>query len=76
MLPAGSPLHGALTRRSVETRDIIKIGRTHRRTRRRMTLGQEFGGYAKQVESGWRACAMPAAAERSCALGGTASVTG
>ena len=32
-------------------KDIIKIGRTHTQDATPLTLGQEFGGYAMQVEN-------------------------
>lgn len=39
----------ALEAKTAEFADIIKIGRTHTMDATPLTLGQEFGGYAKQV---------------------------
>jgi len=48
--PALRHLHGALIKKAEEFADIVKIGRTHLQDAVPMTLGQEFGGYARQVE--------------------------
>ncbi|MGE0832804.1 MAG: class II fumarate hydratase [Simkaniaceae bacterium] len=57
-------------------RDIVKIGRTHLMDATPLTLGQEFSGYASQIEHGIQAIhnALPHIAE--IALGGTAVGTG
>ncbi|MDN3567461.1 class II fumarate hydratase [Paeniroseomonas aquatica] len=52
LIPALGVLHAALWRRSEEWADIIKIGRTHLMDAVPVTLGQEFGGWARQVELG------------------------
>ena len=52
LIPALGRLHAALWQRSEEWADIIKIGRTHLMDAVPMTLGQEFGAYARQVELG------------------------
>jgi fumarate hydratase, class II len=52
LLPALHHLHGALARKANEFADIIKIGRTHLQDATPLTLGQEFGGYARQIELG------------------------
>ena len=52
LLPGLQKLHLALVAKSVEFRDIIKIGRTHTQDATPLTLGQEFGGYAHQVAQG------------------------
>ncbi|RYJ01670.1 MAG: class II fumarate hydratase [Acetobacteraceae bacterium] len=52
LIPALSHLHAALWRRSEEWAGIIKIGRTHLMDAVPVTLGQEFGGWARQVELG------------------------
>ena len=51
-LPGLQKLHGALADKAAAFRDIIKIGRTHTQDATPLTLGQEFGGYAFQVEQG------------------------
>ena len=52
LLPGLEKLHAALVVKSEEFKDIIKIGRTHTQDATPLTLGQEFSGYAKQVEKG------------------------
>ncbi len=52
LLPGLEKLHVALAAKSNEFKDIIKIGRTHTQDATPLTLGQEFGGYAFQVEQG------------------------
>ena len=76
LLPSLELLHGALHAKEVEFADIIKIGRTHTQDATPLTLGQEFGGYAKQVENGMARVrdVLPRLSE--LALGGTAVGTG
>ncbi len=50
LLPAMAELAGVLRRKANEFQDIVKIGRTHLQDAVPMTLGQELGGYAAQVE--------------------------
>jgi fumarate hydratase class II len=52
LLPGLHKLHEALVAKSVEFKDIIKIGRTHTQDATPLTLGQEFSGYAHQVSQG------------------------
>jgi fumarate hydratase class II len=54
----------------------VKIGRTHTQDATPLTLGQEFGGYATQVEYGLNrvACTLPRIYQ--LAQGGTAVGTG
>eukprot|EP00884_Botryococcus_braunii_P011276 jgi/Botrbrau1/20149/Bobra.0173s0051.1 len=52
LLPSLEALHAALVAKSEEFKDIIKIGRTHTQDATPLTLGQEFSGYAQQVEFG------------------------
>jgi fumarate hydratase class II len=51
LLPAIQELAGELRKKSDEFSDIVKIGRTHLQDAVPMTLGQEFSGYAAQVEN-------------------------
>ena len=51
LLPALGELHAALDAKSAEFAKIIKIGRTHTQDATPLTLGQEFSGYAQQVET-------------------------
>ncbi|MBL4805752.1 MAG: class II fumarate hydratase [Rhodobacteraceae bacterium] len=52
LLPGLEKLHAALVAKAESFKDIIKIGRTHTQDATPLTLGQEFGGYAFQVEQG------------------------
>jgi fumarate hydratase class II len=59
LLPALGTLHAALARRTAEWVGIVKLGRTHMMDAVPMTLGQECGAWARQVELGierLRAC--------------------
>jgi fumarate hydratase, class II len=72
LVPSLTILHQSLKQKSREFNDIIKIGRTHLQDAVPLMLGQEFGGYARQVELG---ISRIKATERSLselALGGTA----
>ncbi|HWB83505.1 MAG TPA: class II fumarate hydratase [Bryobacteraceae bacterium] len=76
LLPALRQLSQSLVRKSHEFHDVLKIGRTHLQDAVPMRLGQEFSGYARQVEAS-RArieAAMPGIYELP--LGGTAVGTG
>ncbi len=76
LLPALEELHAALGRKAREFEPIVKTGRTHLMDATPIRLGQEFSGYASQVDHGVRAvsAAMPHLLE--IALGGTAVGTG
>ncbi len=50
LIPALEHLHLALEDKSAQWHDLIKIGRTHLQDATPITLGQEFSGYAAQVE--------------------------
>jgi len=65
-----------LREKAEEFKGIVKIGRTHLMDATPVTLGQEFSGYASQIEHGIRAIenALPHLTE--IALGGTAVGTG
>jgi len=52
LLPALRHLHRALAAKAREFADIIKTGRTHLQDATPLTLGQEFGAYARQIELG------------------------
>jgi fumarate hydratase, class II len=52
LLPALRHLHAALAAKAREFADIIKTGRTHLQDATPLTLGQEFGAYARQIELG------------------------
>ncbi|MBE6427128.1 MAG: class II fumarate hydratase [Planctomycetaceae bacterium] len=50
LIPALSECASALQRKANEWADILKIGRTHLADATPMTLGQEFGSFARQIE--------------------------
>jgi fumarate hydratase class II len=50
LLPGLTHLHAGLQAKATEFASIIKIGRTHTQDATPLTLGQEFSGYATQVE--------------------------
>ncbi|MGR9046875.1 MAG: class II fumarate hydratase [Gammaproteobacteria bacterium] len=52
LIPSLRHLHRALTEKSKAWHNIIKIGRTHLQDATPLTLGQEFSGYATQIEFG------------------------
>src|SRR6266849_4737794 len=52
LIPALTELHRALRRKEKAFAKIVKIGRTHTQDATPLTLGQEFSGYAAQIESG------------------------
>jgi fumarate hydratase class II len=52
LVPALKHLHTRLDAKAKAWADIIKIGRTHTQDATPLTLGQEFSGYAKQIENG------------------------
>ena len=75
-IPGVSRLHKTLEEKSKSFKSIVKIGRTHLMDATPLTLGQEFSGYASQLEHGLTALknTLPHLAE--LALGGTAVGTG
>lgn len=76
LLPALRHLHAALSGKSGEFATVVKAGRTHLMDATPVTLGQEFSGYAAQVEYGVERLTgcLPRLAELP--LGGTAVGTG
>jgi fumarate hydratase class II len=76
LLPGLEKLHKALAAKSVEFKDIIKIGRTHTQDATPLTLGQEFGGYAHQVSQGIMRIRKILPEIYELAQGGTAVGTG
>jgi fumarate hydratase class II len=75
-LPGLTTLHQALQAKSNEFAKIVKIGRTHLQDAVPMTLGQEFSGYAQQVEYGIHRLQNSLPSLGRLALGGTAVGTG
>ena len=76
LIPGLEKLHAALVAKSAAFADIIKIGRTHTQDATPMTLGQEFGGYAFQVEQGIKRVKAALPNIYALAQGGTAVGTG
>ncbi len=76
LIPALAELQKALDQKAQQFHEVLKIGRTHLQDATPIRLGQEFSGYASQVEHG---LARIRAAQRNLgelALGGTAVGTG
>lgn len=76
LIPALEYLQQALSTKAKAWKTVVKSGRTHLMDAVPVTLGQEFGGYARQIEAGIervRAC-LPRLGELP--IGGTAVGTG
>jgi fumarate hydratase class II len=76
LLPALERLRDALAAKGGEFSDILKIGRTHLQDAVPVTLGQEFSGYASQVDHGIRRVRATFRDLEELPLGGTAVGTG
>src|ERR1700731_4687626 len=76
LVPALSELHRALRKKEKEFGHIVKIGRTHTQDATPLTLGQEFSGYAAQIESGIARLRVAVKDLYPLAQGGTAVGTG
>ncbi len=76
LLPALRHLLAALDAKAAEFRDHVKIGRTHLQDATPVTLGQEFSGYAMQVELGIARIEATLPGLYALAQGGTAVGTG
>ena len=76
LIPALSELHRALRKKEKAFARIVKIGRTHTQDATPLTLGQEFSGYASQVESGIARLRVAVRDLYPLAQGGTAVGTG
>jgi fumarate hydratase, class II len=76
LIPALSELHVALVKKATEFESILKIGRTHLQDATPIRLGQEFSGYASQVEHGLDRLARLQSHLGELPLGGTAVGTG
>jgi fumarate hydratase class II len=76
LIPAVEKLVRALRKKQREFAHVVKSGRTHLMDATPVTLGQEFGGYAAQMEEG--IARLRATLPRLCVLplGGTAVGTG
>jgi fumarate hydratase class II len=76
LVPALSELLRALRKKEKAFARIVKIGRTHTQDATPLTLGQEFSGYAAQVESGIARLRVAVKDLYPLAQGGTAVGTG
>jgi fumarate hydratase, class II len=76
LMPALRTLHGALSEKAAAFADIVKIGRTHLQDAVPVALGQEFSGYAAQVELGMQRIEATMPSLAALAQGGTAVGTG
>ena len=76
LLPALERLHTALVAREQAFWPVIKTGRTHLQDATPIRLGQEFRGYAGQVEEAIRRARVAQAELLDVPLGGTAVGTG
>src|SRR5215203_5211685 len=75
-LPAVEGLASSLSRKAAEFADIVKAGRTHMMDAVPVTLGQEFGGYAAQIQLAHDRVRDALARAAQIPLGGTATGTG
>ncbi|MFY9615045.1 MAG: class II fumarate hydratase [Candidatus Dormiibacterota bacterium] len=76
LIPALEHLQAALEKKSVEFWDVIKTGRTHLQDATPIRLGQEFKGWAGQVQRGIKRLKVAEQELGEVALGGTAVGTG
>ena len=76
LLPALQNLMAMLQAKAQKFIHVIKIGRTHLQDATPITLGQEFGGYAAQLELCESAIRHALIAVHELAIGGTAVGTG
>ena len=76
LIPALEVLHESLADKARQWRTVVKSGRTHLMDAVPVTLGQEFGGYARQVEAGIERVKATLPRLGELAIGGTAVGTG
>ncbi|MCD6029763.1 MAG: fumarate lyase [Thermomicrobiales bacterium] len=76
LLPALRGLHETLQAKAAEFDDVVKIGRTHLMDAVPIRLGQEFSGYARQIELASERIKATLPGLRELAIGGTAVGTG
>ena len=75
-IPGVEQLRDTLQKKSIDFKDIVKIGRTHLMDATPLTLGQEFSGYVAQLNFGLKALKNSLEHLSQLALGGTAVGTG
>ncbi len=76
LIPSLRKLQKALASKAREFDSIVKIGRTHLQDATPVRLGQEFGGYARQIQTGIRRLETLHESLGELPLGGTAVGTG
>ena len=76
LVPALQKIHKSLAKKAKEWKSIVKIGRTHLQDATPLTLGQEFSGYAKQIEFNIERVKKSLENVHLLAQGGTAVGTG
>lgn len=76
LLPSLEALHSQLVARAKEWDQVIKIGRTHLMDATPLRLGQEFGGFARQVELSIKRAKLALEAVLELPVGGTAVGSG
>ncbi len=76
LLPGLDALRKALSRKAAEWDQVIKIGRTHLMDATPLRLGQEFGGFARQIELSIERAQRALDAVRELPVGGTAVGSG
>ncbi|MFD7847653.1 class II fumarate hydratase [Nocardia sp. NPDC059764] len=76
LIPALDHLRLALQDKSREWKSVVKSGRTHLMDAVPVTLGQEFGGYTRQVSAGVERLLATLPRVGELAIGGTAVGTG
>lgn len=76
LLPALRSLHEMLVKKAEQWDQIIKIGRTHLMDATPLRLGQEFGGFARQIELSIQRAERARDAVLELPVGGTAVGSG
>ena len=75
-IPGVIQLRNTLHKKSIEFKNVVKIGRTHLMDATPLTLGQEISGYVSQLDHGLKALEHTLHHLSELALGGTAVGTG
>ncbi len=76
LIPAVRALHAAIQTKAEAWRDVVKIGRTHLEDAVPLTVGQEWSGWASQLQAGLDRAAATLPGLYELAIGGTAVGTG
>ncbi|WP_200175360.1 class II fumarate hydratase [Tomitella cavernea] len=76
LIPALSALHEEFLAKATQWREVVKTGRTHLEDATPLTVGQEWSGYARQIEQGIERLNASLPGLYELAMGGTAVGTG